>query len=240
MAHPIDDLRERAAALGLDVLSREFAQRMDEADELRAFREEFLIPATRASARVRQPGTRSLYFCGNSLGLQPRATRAYVIEELDKWAEYGVEGHMMTSRPWMFVDETVKEGSARLVGAKPLEVVVMNTLTVNLHLMMVAFYRPTATRFKILIEAKAFPSDWVRRAPAGLRRARRARVAPVDHARSRRSAVALLGSTRSNRRSPSTASTRRTPSLPWQARAATTSPCPRMTCCAPSRSTGTL
>jgi len=88
--------------------------------------------------------------------------QAYIQEELDKWSKYGVEGHFKTIRPWMTIDETVEGGLSRLLGASPEEVVVMNTLTTNLHLLMVSFYRPTRDRYKIIMEAKAFPSDAVR------------------------------------------------------------------------------
>src|SRR5207244_12391822 len=99
------------------------------------------------------------YVAGNSLGLQPRATAGRVAAELDDWARLGVEGHVEGRRPWVSYHELLREPAARLVGAKPLEVVVMNSLTVNLHLMMVSFYRPTRQRHKILIERGAFPSD---------------------------------------------------------------------------------
>lgn len=161
-AHPLEGLTSRARDAGVEVVSEEFAQLMDSKDELAGMRDEFLFPKTGDGARWRESGARSVYLCGNSLGLQPRGVRKYVLEELDKWEEHGVEGHFRSERPWMTIDEVVKEDSARLVGARPEEVVVMNSLTTNLHLMMVPFYRPTEARFKILIEAKAFPSDWVR------------------------------------------------------------------------------
>lgn len=88
--------------------------------------------------------------------------QAYLQEELDKWSEHGVEGHFKPVRPWVSIDETVEAGSARIVGASPEEVVIMNTLTTNLHLLMVSFYTPTSTRYKIIVEGKAFPSDAVR------------------------------------------------------------------------------
>lgn len=131
--------------------SEAFARRLDAEDPLRALREEFLIPP--------HEGEPCLYLVGNSLGLQPRKAREYVLGALDDWARLGVEGHFRGSHPWLPYHEFLTEPAARLVGAKPSEVVVMNTLSVNLHLMMVSFYRPTRERSKILMEAAAFPSD---------------------------------------------------------------------------------
>jgi len=128
------------------------ARRMDELDPLAPYRALFHLP--RAS-----DGRPAVYLAGNSLGLQPKSTRAYVDAELDDWAKFGVEGHFHARHPWMPYHEFLTAQSARLVGARPEEVVVMNSLTVNLHLMMVSFYRPTPTRHKIVIEANAFPSD---------------------------------------------------------------------------------
>lgn len=132
--------------------SRDFAQLMDNNDPLRSYRERFHLP----------PGLtreRCLYFCGHSLGLQPRLARDLVLGELDAWAQYGVKGHLEAPNPWKYYHELLTDPMARLVGAQPDEVVVMNSLTVNLHLMMVSFYRPSLDRGKILIEAQAFPSD---------------------------------------------------------------------------------
>jgi len=134
------------------VHGEDFARKMDSEDNLRDFRSEFLIP--RAA-----DGKECLYFAGNSLGLQPNNAKKYIDEELEDWAKLGVEGHWDARHPWLPYHEFLTEMSARLVGALPIEVVVMNTLTVNLHLMMVSFYRPTKTRFKILIEQNTFPSD---------------------------------------------------------------------------------
>ncbi|WP_108471552.1 kynureninase [Rhodanobacter thiooxydans] len=131
--------------------TRDWANARDAADPLRAFREEFLIPP--------HEGRDSTYFCGNSLGLQPRAVREAVNVELDYWGELGVEGHFKGRLPWMDYHEFVRDDLAAVVGAKPVEVVAMNTLGVNLHLMMVSFYRPTAERPAILIEGGAFPTD---------------------------------------------------------------------------------
>lgn len=129
-----------------------FARAQDAADPLRRFREQFLFPQSPGGGEV-------AYFAGNSLGLQPKKAREYVNEALDDWARFGVEGHFKANKPWLPYHELLTEQAARLVGAKPVEVVVMNTLTVNLHLMMVSFYRPTAERHRILVEAGAFPSD---------------------------------------------------------------------------------
>lgn len=128
-----------------------FAQNQDAQDPLSAYRNEFLLP--------RHNDNPVLYFCGNSLGLQPKTVRPAILAELDHWAEHGVEGHFRGDLPWMHYHKFLTQQTARLVGALPHEVVVMNTLTVNLHLMLVSFYRPTQQRFKIVMEAGAFPSD---------------------------------------------------------------------------------
>ncbi|MEO7073529.1 MAG: kynureninase [Rhodanobacter sp.] len=133
-----------------------WAQAADAADPLRSFRDEFLIPPHETA----DAGTGdSVYLCGNSLGLQPRAVREAVNAEMTYWGELGVEGHFKGRLPWMDYHEFVRDDLARVVGAQPSEVVAMNTLGVNLHLMMVSFYRPTAARPAILIEAGAFPTD---------------------------------------------------------------------------------
>lgn len=132
-------------------LSRDHALALDAADPLRALRNEFLIPKHGAQEQ--------LYFCGNSLGLQPRTARVHVQDVLDKWANEAVEGHFNGDTRWLTYHELVRDPLARLVGALPHEVVAMNTLSVNLHLMMVSFYRPTRERPAILIEAGAFPTD---------------------------------------------------------------------------------
>jgi kynureninase len=128
-----------------------FAQAQDLADPLRSYRARFHMP--------QHAGADVLYFTGNSLGLQPKTTRAYLEQELDAWATYGVEGHFMGKSPWLGYHELLTQNMADIVGALPQETIMMNHLTVNLHLLMVSFYRPTAQRFKILCEAKAFPSD---------------------------------------------------------------------------------
>lgn len=132
--------------------SQEFAQKMDEQDPLRSYREQFFMPK-------HTDGNDILYFCGNSLGLQPKKVEAYLQQELSDWKKYGVEGHFHAKNAWMPYHEFFSEKLSKIVGAQENEVVVMNTLTTNLHLMMVSFYRPTAKRNKIVIEAAAFPSD---------------------------------------------------------------------------------
>lgn len=128
-----------------------YSHEQDTLDNLKAFREKFYIPFMH--------GREAIYFTGNSLGLQPKTTQEYVLNELEDWANYGVEGHFHARNPWMPYHEILTEQLANIVGALPNEVVAMNQLTVNLHLLMVSFYRPTKTRYKIICEAKAFPSD---------------------------------------------------------------------------------
>jgi kynureninase len=134
-----------------ELFTDDYALARDAADPLRALRDEFLIP--------RHADGEQAYFCGNSLGLQPRGARAMVAEVLDKWATQAVEGHFLDPAPWMPYHELVRENLAAVVGAEPSEVVAMNSLTANLHLMLVSFYRPTRERPAILMEAGAFPSD---------------------------------------------------------------------------------
>ncbi len=129
----------------------EFAKQLDEQDPLRSFREKFYIPYVN--------GKECIYLTGNSLGLQPRTTQDHVLNELEDWANYGVEGHLHARKPWVSYHEHFPELLAPIIGALPSEIVVMNQLTVNLHLLMASFYRPDKKRFKILCETKAFPSD---------------------------------------------------------------------------------
>ncbi|KAI3651341.1 hypothetical protein MP228_004822 [Amoeboaphelidium protococcarum] len=170
----------------LDISSKEFAQYLDEKDQLKEYRQQFSIPlASNVQGKPHDPdasvdqNTRStspnrlavngnlnkdsecIYLCGNSLGLQPKQTRRLLNEELDVWDEMGVHGHFnhRHQRPWVSIDDHVTSAMAKVVGCKDSEVAVANSLTVNLHLLMVSFYRPTATRYKILIEDHAFPSD---------------------------------------------------------------------------------
>ncbi|SCY91635.1 kynureninase [Flavobacterium caeni] len=129
----------------------EFAQSLDAQDSLSKYRSEFIFPQVN--------GKNVIYFTGNSLGLQPKRTKAYVDEVMNDWANLAVEGHFYANKPWWDYHERFAEPLGKIVGAKPSEVTVMNTLTVNLHLLMVSFYRPQGKRYKILCEAKAFPSD---------------------------------------------------------------------------------
>lgn len=133
--------------LGLD-----FAKELDQNDPLKSYRNKFHIPKDK-------DGNPIIYLCGNSLGLQPISTKEYINQELKDWANLGVEGHTEAKNPWLPYHEFLTENMTKLVGAKPIEVVVMNTLTANLHFMMVSFYKPTNKRYKILIESDAFPSD---------------------------------------------------------------------------------
>ena len=130
----------------------EFAKEQDLIDPLAHYRTKFHIPKN-------SRGKEWLYFTGNSLGLQPKKTKQYIEQELDDWAKLGVEGHFEAKNPWMPYHEFLTETMAEIVGAKPIEVVIMNTLTTNLHLLMVSFYQPTKLKNKILIESDAFPSD---------------------------------------------------------------------------------
>src|SRR5436309_603194 len=130
----------------------QFALQLDSEDPLRHFRQKFHLPLGKDDRPL-------IYFAGNSLGLMPKAARAIVEEELDNWAKLGVDAHHATGTPWYTYHEAVREPTARLVGANSLEVIYMNSLTVNLHLMMATFYRPDKSRFKILMEEPAFPSD---------------------------------------------------------------------------------
>lgn len=133
-------------------LGEDFAVAMDARDPLAHFRSRFHFPKTKT-------GEDCIYLCGHSLGLQPNTTAAYIEQELRDWANLGVEGHFHGKNPWMPYHRLLTGETATLAGAEPSEVVVMNSLTVNLHLMMVSFYRPTARRHKILVERGAFPSD---------------------------------------------------------------------------------
>ena len=132
--------------------SLEFAKQLDRDDPISYLRKEFHIP-------IDKEGNEWLYFTGNSLGLQPKITKEYIKQELDDWANFGVEGHFEAKNPWISYHEFLTDTMAKIVGAKPIEVVVMNTLTTNLHLLMVSFYQPTKTKYKIVIESDAFPSD---------------------------------------------------------------------------------
>ena len=129
-----------------------FAIKKDQEDPLKNYRKEFLIPTN-------SEGEELIYLCGNSLGLQPKKTSNYLQQELNDWAKFGVEGHTDAKNPWLPYHEFLTNSMAKIVGAKPSEVVIMNSLTTNLHLMMVSFYQPTKSKYKIVIESDAFPSD---------------------------------------------------------------------------------
>ncbi|MCE2935690.1 MAG: kynureninase [Cyclobacteriaceae bacterium] len=131
--------------------SLRYARQQDRLDPLRSFRSQFHLPKSN--------GKSCIYLCGNSLGLQPRLTQDFVQQELSDWAKLGVEGHFHAHRPWLHYHKFSKKSLARLVGARPTEVVSMNQLTVNLHLLLASFYQPTPGRYKILTEAHAFSSD---------------------------------------------------------------------------------
>jgi len=131
--------------------TREFAQELDAKDVIKKYREEFIFP--------QHNGKDVIYFTGNSLGLQPKSAKKYVDEVMNDWANLAVEGHFYAEKPWWDYHERFANPLSKIVGAKPSEITVMNTLTVNLHLLMVSFYRPTQTRYKIICEEKAFPSD---------------------------------------------------------------------------------
>ena len=131
--------------------SLDFAKQLDKQDSLNHFRDKFYVPIIN--------GEECIYFTGNSLGLQPKTTHEYILNELEDWASFGVEGHFHARQPWLSYHEMFPLLLTKIVGALPEEVVVMNQLTVNLHLLMASFYQPTKDRFKIICEAKAFPSD---------------------------------------------------------------------------------
>ena len=129
----------------------EFAKQLDAQDQLHKYKDEFIFPKVN--------GKKVIYFTGNSLGLQPIRTKAYVDEVMNDWANLAVEGHFYSEKPWWDYHERFATPLSKIVGAIPSEITVMNTLTVNLHLLMVSFYRPTTNRYKIICEEKAFPSD---------------------------------------------------------------------------------
>src|SRR5438093_5140686 len=133
-------------------VDEKFVCDIDAQDPLRDFRDCFHLP-------LGKDGKPLIYFAGNSLGLMPKSARQILDEELDNWAKFGVDAHHAAGTPWYSSHEALREPVARLVGAKPIEVICMNSLTVNLHLMMATFYRPTKSRVKVLMEDPAFPSD---------------------------------------------------------------------------------
>jgi kynureninase len=157
-AHFLDNLSQ---TLNIPLWEEKFSEYLDNNDPLKSQRENFYIPQIQNFQK--QPTSKQgdvIYLCGNSLGLQPKKAQQYLLEEMEVWRKLAVAGHFQGTRPWLTIDEVVQKSMANLVGAKPIEVCVMNTLTVNLHLMMVAFYRPTPQKYKIVIERGSFPSDY--------------------------------------------------------------------------------
>ncbi|XP_068575501.1 kynureninase [Cebidichthys violaceus] len=160
---PRETLERISASLGCSPASADVAAYLDGADSLRRLREEFLVPRIadlpHSDLSLVDGAKECIYLVGNSLGLQPKMARKYLEEELEKWAKTGVHGHTGGSRPWAWAEENLEELMADVVGAKTEEVALMNGLTVNLHLLLLSFYKPTAARHRILLEDKAFPSD---------------------------------------------------------------------------------
>ncbi|XP_023370807.1 kynureninase [Otolemur garnettii] len=160
---PADTVRRIAAELKCHPTDERVAVRLDEEDKLRCFRECFHIPKMRDLPSIDlslvNKDENAIYFSGNSLGLQPKMVKTYIEEELDKWAKMGSYGHEVGKRPWITGDETIVGLMKDIVGANENEIVLMNALTVNLHLLLLSFFKPTPKRHKILLEAKAFPSD---------------------------------------------------------------------------------
>ncbi|XP_046864631.1 kynureninase-like isoform X2 [Xenia sp. Carnegie-2017] len=165
MYAPTLELLKCSETCRLNILREDFAKYMDECDPLKEFRNHFLIPKNSdipfVDSKLVDLQETCVYLCGHSLGLQPKSTKEYVNKELEKWATKGVCGHVnVDDKPWWIIDEFVNGLCAQIVGAKELEVVAMNGLTVNIHLLLVPFYRPTVNRHKILVEGKSFPSDY--------------------------------------------------------------------------------
>ncbi|XP_052532090.1 kynureninase isoform X4 [Tympanuchus pallidicinctus] len=162
-ALPATIIEQAASRLGCSPTDKKLAFYLDEEDELKHLRECFYIPKVKdlppTDLTLVNGEESCIYFVGNSLGLQPKKVKTYLDEELDKWARTGVHGHFNGQRPWALADECLVDLMAELVGAQRHEVALMNGLTVNLHLLMLSFFKPTPTRYKILLEAKAFPSD---------------------------------------------------------------------------------
>ncbi|KYO18057.1 kynureninase isoform X1 [Alligator mississippiensis] len=162
-ALPVTIFEQAALQLGCSPADKKLAFHLDEEDELNHLRECFYIPKVNdlppTDPTLVNENEDCIYFCGNSLGLQPKKVKTYLDEELDMWARTGVHGHSNGKRPWILADECIVELMANMVGAHRDEVALMNGLTVNLHLQMLSFFKPTPSRYKILLEAKAFPSD---------------------------------------------------------------------------------
>uniref|UniRef100_A0AAX7VPH7 Kynureninase n=1 Tax=Astatotilapia calliptera TaxID=8154 RepID=A0AAX7VPH7_ASTCA len=159
----VETVKRVSDSLGCSPTSAEVAAYFDKHDKLRHFREEFLVPKITelppSDLSLVNGAKDCIYFSGNSLGLQPKNVKKYLEEELDTWAKIAIHGHTMGARPWAWAENNIEELMAKVVGAKTEEVALMNGLTVNLHLLLLSFYKPTKTRHKILLEDKAFPSD---------------------------------------------------------------------------------
>ncbi|KAF5890880.1 kynureninase, partial [Clarias magur] len=160
---PQEVIESVSKQLGCSTTSPDVAEYFDRHDTLRDLRQEFLVPKVsdlpQSDLTLVDGSEDCIYFVGNSLGLQPKNTKNYINEELEKWAKIGAHGHVMGSRPWAWAENNLEALMAKVVGANPEEVALLNGLTVNLHLLMLAFYKPTAKRHKIILEEKAFPSD---------------------------------------------------------------------------------
>ncbi|XP_060888669.1 kynureninase [Labrus mixtus] len=162
---PTETLQRVSASLGCSATSAEVAVFLDKHDDLKHLRECFHfpkisdLPPSAADVKQVHGAEECMYLVGNSLGLQPKRARTYLEEELEMWAKAGVHGHTVGSRPWAWAENKIEDMMAEVVGAEPEEVALMNGLTVNLHLLLLSFYKPTAARHKILLEDKAFPSD---------------------------------------------------------------------------------
>ncbi|KAM8791983.1 kynureninase isoform 1-T1 [Rhynchonycteris naso] len=160
---PAETLKRVASELGCHPTDERVALHLDEEDKLRHFREYFYIPKMQdlppIDLSLVNKDENAIYFLGNSLGLQPKMVKAFLDEELQKWAKMGAYGHEVGKRPWITGDETIASLMNDIVGANEKEIALMNALTVNLHLLLLSFFKPTPKRYKILLEAKAFPSD---------------------------------------------------------------------------------
>uniref|UniRef100_A0A8C4RAZ3 Kynureninase n=1 Tax=Eptatretus burgeri TaxID=7764 RepID=A0A8C4RAZ3_EPTBU len=163
-ADMVEQLLTLAQDWGVQVTDESFARHLDSNDPLHSFRQRFHVPLVKdipkSDLGLVNGEEQCVYMAGNSLGLQPKKVKVYLEEELDKWAKLAVHGHFDGARPWVYFDEIISSSMASIVGAKENEVALMNGLTVNLHLLLLAFYKPTAKRNKILLEEKAFPSDY--------------------------------------------------------------------------------
>lgn len=163
---PLKYLTQFSQLFHCELTNEQFAISMDKEDPLSRFRKEFYFPKTDFEDLNATTSAEDdvIYLCGNSLGLQPKSAEKFIHEELEEWRKRAVEAHFHHSkqRPWLTTDEYVLDQLSELIGAQKGEVAVMNSLSVNLHFMLVAFYRPTKERYKILIESKSFPSDLVK------------------------------------------------------------------------------